>query len=184
MKEGKIPYNKELAAELQEKHNLTDAAIRNWKYRGIPGKYADPDYQPSETAPVKLTKRAVEILLQPELKHTELSSIEKPKVLDVIAYRTGKDKTKTQNFSVEEITALKSELTRIRNLLRQFTTTSGQKQQKALVSILKCHQIKHFVLFKGMENMIYRLADESIAYPNEIDEAAVRVALFYDKIKL
>lgn len=177
-----MEYTDELAEKIAEKHSISAVTLRIWKHRGkIPDVYADENYVMPEAAPLKHTLRALEILSLPEINTAGLISIKLDKARDVKAFHLGQDPGKTQNFTTKEIADLRSELTRLRNLLREFTQSGSEKAIKA---IIRSKQIKHYILF-GYENnkMFARISRGSEAYPDEVEHCRVMAASLYDKIK-
>lgn len=173
-------YEETLARSIISKHGLSPSVLKTWKHRGaIPSRYQDEHYDNSGPAALKDTIRMVEITQLPELCTAAFTSVKYRKVVDVTKYHR-KGVRASKNFTAAEVIAFKSEVARLRNLLRAFSTSGNEKALKAIIADAR---IKHYVLFSGHKRMLSRLYRMLEAYDYEIEECLLAVARLHNLLK-
>lgn len=174
-----MKYDEDTAREIIQRYGLASATLKVWRHRGsIPQKYASPDYDATPPALLKDTLRAVEITQLPELNVSAFTGVAYRKVIDVTRHHL-RGKRASQNFTESEITALKSEVTRLRNKIRRFTVGGKEKELAALIAEPR---IKHYVLFAGEEKMLARMYKKSYVEEQEIESCRVLAARLYNQL--
>lgn len=175
-----MKYDEKKAQDIIRRFRLADVTMKTWKHRGtIPDQYADPGYDPSGPALLKDTKRVIDITQLPEINAAAFTSVGYRKIVDVSRHHL-RGKRASQSFTEKEVLAFKSEVTRLRNKLRAFTKTGGEKELKAVIAD---DRIKHYVLFAGQKRMLGRLYRRLSAYEYEIEECRVLAARLYNHLK-
>lgn len=126
-------FNEELAKELAERFNISEATVKSWRHRGsIPDKYGNPEFV-KPVAPDKaksiVSDRILSLLSDGLINITllcKLSDIGSQKFADVKRGKTV--------FSEQEIIAMKREINRARILIAK---TFERRSHPALKELLK-----------------------------------------------
>lgn len=172
-KREKIPFDDALADAIIAAHGLRPAVKKVWKNRGhIPGDYLDENRDDSArlTDRDPVYQRVREILARPEIAATKFRTLGKK----------GADITRAKDrLSEAELIGLKTEITEIRNKLRQAKDLPTTRNLRAALTDVRLHPTKI------VSNALYeRIKRDSRVEEYEKRDAQVALLALYNHLKI
>lgn len=132
-----MEYNETLARELQQRHDLSDATVNNWRrQRRIPDAYQDPGYSPKRDYATPDQEKLVFALLNLGAINNTRLAVDGQRLIDI-------RRRKGSRMRVEEFYALQEDFRELKEKINAYLDTG---KEEALQEVLSDRRLKPFTL--------------------------------------
>ena len=123
-----MEYREPLARKLQQRHNLSDATVNNWRRQNrIPDAYQDPAYSPKRDYATPDQEKLVFALLNLDAINNTKLAVDGQRLIDI-------RRRKGSRMRVEEFHALRKDFRELQEKVNLYLDTSGDEALQEAVS--------------------------------------------------